>query len=119
MPATCHHNHPRLMELADEFLHQPDNSGRPRLFYLWGHSYEFEQNDNWQVIEEFAAYMGGREDVWYATNIELYDYVRAYERLIFGAADKRVYNPSCVDVYFAIDGKVFCVKAGGSAVPFL
>ena len=22
-------------------------------FYLWGHSYEFEQNDNWPVVEDF------------------------------------------------------------------
>ena len=25
-----------------------------RLFYVWGHSYEFANNDNWEIIEEFC-----------------------------------------------------------------
>ena len=45
---------------------------------FWGHSYEFDNNDNWEVIENFAEYIGGRDDVWYATNIEIYDYVKDY-----------------------------------------
>ena len=48
LPATCHHNHPRLMELAENFL-APDRHGQPYLFYLCGHSYEFEADDNWNV----------------------------------------------------------------------
>ncbi len=35
------------------------------LFYLWGHSYEFEADENWNVIEEFAAYTGNRDEIWY------------------------------------------------------
>ena len=31
-----------------------------------GHSYEFDNHDNWNVIEDFCAYMGGRNDIWYA-----------------------------------------------------
>ena len=45
------------------------------MFYLWGHSYEFDENDNRDVIEKFAEFVGGRDDIWYATNIEIYDYV--------------------------------------------
>ncbi len=112
MPATCHHNNPRLMELAENFLNAPNRYGAPRLFYLWGHSYEFEGDDNWNVIEEFAEYVGNKEDVWYATNIEVYDYVEAYRSLIFSVADKKVYNPTCLDVYFYTDGKTYCVKSG-------
>ncbi len=111
MPATCHHSNPRLMELAENFL-VTARWPKPKLFYLWGHSYEFEQNDNWHVIEEFAEYMGGREDVWYAANIEVYDYVKAYQSLVFSTADKKVYNPSCMDVYFYTEKGVYCVKAG-------
>ncbi len=112
MPATCHHNDPKLMELADNFLNVADRFSNPKLFYLWGHSYEFEQNDNWHVIEQFAEYIGHKDDVWYATNIEVYDYVQAYKGLIFSAANQMVYNPSCMDVYFYTNGKSFCVKAG-------
>lgn len=50
--------------------------------YVWGHSYEFDNHDNWNVIEDFCAYMGGRNDIWYATNIEIIDYMDAARRLI-------------------------------------
>ncbi len=112
MPATCHHNNPRLMSMAEEFLHTQDRYGRPKLFYLWGHSYEFEANDNWNVMEEFAEYVGNKADVWYATNIEVYDYVQAYESLIFCVTGDKVYNPSGMDVYFVKAGKNYCVKSG-------
>ena len=26
--------------------------------YVWGHSYEFDQADNWEVIERFCEYAG-------------------------------------------------------------
>ena len=65
LTATCHHNNSRLMELADKFVSvNPDRM--PWLFYLWGHSYEFEANDNWQVIENFSALTEGRQQIWYA-----------------------------------------------------
>ena len=100
---TCHHSEPRLMELAKEFVNSPPKkrpwSDAPRLFYLWGHSYEFDQKDNWNVIEEFAKYIGGRAEIWYATNGEIYEYIQAYDRLEFSADGSLVYNPSNVDVY--------------------
>jgi peptidoglycan/xylan/chitin deacetylase (PgdA/CDA1 family) len=111
LKATCHHCHPRLTELTDRFLNG-DQRGNPWLFYLWGHSYEFEDNDNWAVIERFCETVGGREDVWYATNLEIYDYVEAYRRLQFGADGRLVYNPSAVSVWVNADGHVFEVKAG-------
>lgn len=111
MPATCHHNDPKLMELAHTLVETEWNR-TPALFYLWGHSYEFEADNNWNVIEEFAAYIGGRENIWYATNIEVYDYVKAYERLIFSTDGKKVYNPANIEVFFAKDEKIICAKPG-------
>ena len=110
---TCHHNHPRLMELARNFAEGKElNAQVCQMFYLWGHSYEFDNNDNWNVIEEFAEYMGGREDIWYATNIEIYDYVKAYERLQVSVDHRIVHNPSDIDVWFWEKGETYCVKAG-------
>ena len=117
LPATCHHNHPDLMGLAKKFLEENSSyywSKRQKLFYLWGHSYEFNNNDNWQVIEEFAAYVGGRDDVWYATNGEICDYVEAYDRLRFGANGDFVYNPSAISVYLNYYDKQYVVPAGGT-----
>ncbi len=111
LSTTCHHKNPRLMELAHKFVEEKPNRN-PWLFYLWGHSYEFEMDDNWNVIEEFAAYIGHKEDVWYATNIEIFDYIAAYKQLIFSVNRQTVYNPTATDLYFENRGQIYCVKAG-------
>lgn len=109
---TCHHNYEKLDELIKKFIETPNRFGRAEMFYLWGHSYEFDNNDNWDVIERFCEYAGGREDVWYATNIEVYDYVMAYKRLQTSYDKKIIHNPSAIDVWVEIEGEVYCVKAG-------
>ena len=110
---TCHHNSPKLMTLAKTFAEgKISYSSGNRMFYLWGHSYEFDNDSNWNVIEEFAEYIGGREDIWYATNIEIYDYIKAYEALITSVDKKIIYNPTTIDVWFAVDEKIYCVQAG-------
>ena len=61
---TCHHNNPKLMQLADQFLTFRFTMA---LFYVWGHSFEFNNNDNWEVIEEFCKKVANYNEVWYAT----------------------------------------------------
>lgn len=109
---TCHHRDEKLEELIKKFVEIPNKYNNPEMFYLWGHSYEFDDNDNWEIIEKFAEYAGGRENIWYATNIEIYDYVKAYERLQTSYDKKIVHNPSGIDVWFESKGEVHCVKAG-------
>ena len=111
LPATCHHNDPELMKLADEFLNL--NEWRfPALFYLWGHSYEFDEKNNWEVIENFAEKMGGKKDIWYATNIEIYDYVEAFKSLRFSTDMTLVYNPTALPVWFEYAEKTYEVEPG-------
>ena len=116
LPATCHHNNPRLMELAKTFVELDYKSyywqNKPKLFYLWGHSYEFDNNDNWNVIENFCEYMGNRDDIWYATNGEIYDYVKAVDSLEFSADASMVKNPSSIDVYIDYLNKQHVIRAG-------
>ena len=97
------------MELAERFLNLPYAG---TMFYLWGHSYEFVTNNNWEVIEEFAKKMGGNDSIWYATNIEIYDYVQAYNHLVFSADAKTVHNPTATEIFFDTDGKLVSVKPG-------
>lgn len=116
---TCHHEDPRLPELINSFLeHRDPFNGKPRMFYMWGHSYEFDFHDNWHIIEDFAQKMSGHDDIWYATNIEIYDYVQAYRRLIFNSALDRVYNPSATDLYFCVDNSRIVRVPAGAAVDF-
>ncbi len=107
---TCHHNDGRLFELADEFISaEPDE---PIMFYLWGHTYEFDTDNNWERIIEFFEKIGRRDDIWYATNMEIYEYIKAFESLDFSAEKKSVYNPSAIDICFTADGRDYCVKSG-------
>ena len=108
---TCHHAAPNLPALCDRFLNDTANFAS-LLFYLWGHSYEFEAQDNWQVIEDFCAKMGGRDDVWYATNIQVVDYVNACRAVISSADGKTLHNPTATDVWAETDGQLVCVRAG-------
>ncbi len=109
---TCHHNCANLMELAKNFVETPNRHKNAEMFYLWGHSYEFDNDDNWDVIENFAQYIGGHDHIWYATNIEIYDYVKAYERLQTSYDKKILHNPSSIDVWVEIKGSVLCIKSG-------
>lgn len=112
---TCHHKDEKLNDLLEYFLSINPNSyynKNPLLFYLWGHTYEFDDNNNWNIIEDFCAKMGKREDIWYATNIEVYDYVKAYESLSFSSDNSLVFNPSTIDVYFRLGEQEFVAFAG-------
>lgn len=113
--ATCHHNK-NLIELANEFLIK-DRPQHLHMFYVWGHSYEFNRNNNWELIEEFSKMMGNREDIWYASNIEIVDYLEAFDRLIFSMDGSFVYNPSVQSVWVNVDNIVYEIK-GGEQVRF-
>lgn len=111
LSATAHHKSPMLNELAERFIkEEPDRD--PYLFYLWGHSYEFDNENNWNVIEEFFKMVSGKEDVWYATNIEIYEYTRAYKMLDFSVSGNYVYNPSALTIWFQKDKSIIEIKSG-------
>ena len=77
------------------------------------YTYEFEGNDNWNVIEEFTEYMSGKEDsIWYATNVEIFEYIEDYKRLIYSVDGTMVKNPTARTLWFALNGKTVSVEAG-------
>ena len=109
---TCHHNDPDLMDLAKNFAENKSSWNVPRMFFLWGHSFEFARRDNWNIIEDFARYIGGKNDIWYATNIEIYDYVQAYKSLKTSCDKKIIYNPSAMDVWVYTNNETIKIKSG-------
>lgn len=44
---------------------------------------EFVNNNNWEHLDNICEKIANNDEVWYATNIEIYDYVTAYDSLIF------------------------------------
>ncbi len=113
---TAHHNNPNILEYIDEFLNldlSPDTyyaRRMSRLFYIWGHSYEFDNNNNWEHIEEICKKLANRDEIWYATNIEICDYVEAYKSLRYSADGHRIYNPTVTTIYIEVDGVDYCIK---------
>ena len=102
--------------LADKFVNgSPLGAPKhrePWLFYIWGHSYEFDDDNNWELIESFAKGVAGNKEIWFATNGEIYEYAKAYESLVFSLDGERVYNPSARDVWIEIRGKVYKIESG-------
>jgi peptidoglycan/xylan/chitin deacetylase (PgdA/CDA1 family) len=111
MPTTCYHRSPALRKLTTTFLKEcADN--RPYLFSLWGHSYDFDTNDSWHDIEVFAEQVGNRDDIWYATNMEIYEYVQDYNRLNFSVDGTLVQNPTGRTIWLFVNGKTLSVDPG-------
>jgi hypothetical protein len=105
---TCHHDNKRVFELIRNFVDaQP--ARRPKLFYLWGHSFEFGKFNNWDRIEKICDAISGKDDVWYANNIEIYEYTKAYESLVWAADMRRVHNPSAKKLWFKLNGTVYSI----------
>lgn len=114
---TAHHNNDKLFDYIDEFVSYKDAGTyaairHPRLFYLWGHAYEFNDKNNWDRLEKICEELGGKDDIWYATNIEIYDYVNAYNSLIYSADNTIMYNPTLITVWLDIDGKLYKIGPG-------
>lgn len=115
---TCHQADPKFPELVREFF-KPDDVEhpwriRPLLFYLWGHSYEFK--DNWQRLEQICEALRKNENVWYATNIDIIDYISSFKELRRSVNGKIVYNPTNTDIYVVVNGKNIILKKGETTV---
>lgn len=114
---TARHKNPDLMRYIDTFLETDVNAQysaarTPRLFYLWGHAFEFERDDNWDLLDRICERLGGREDIWYATNMEIYEYITAFRSLIYSADNSIVYNPTLKTIWFDRDGTLFKIEPG-------
>lgn len=107
---TCHHKE-NLLELGKEFI------GLYKwqylyMMYVWGHSYEFDNDNNWDLMEEFCSMVGGKDDIWYATNIQIVDYMNAAKNLKYTVDMDKVYNPSAIAVWINVDGTIHRIDPG-------
>lgn len=113
---TAHHTNPEIFNMMDRFFSINLSAGAyqaicaPRLFYIWGHSYEFNQANNWDLLDKICEKISGHDNVWYATNIEIYKYMQAYLSLERSADGRLIYNPTLYTIWFVIDGKEYVIK---------
>lgn len=58
----------------------------------------------WEQLEGILASLADDADgIWFATNIEIYDYVMALKALRRSADGKTFYNPTDIDLWISVD----------------
>ena len=65
-PTVYHMEWDKMFALGEEFLELKVE--KPQIYYIWGHSYEFDLHNTWDKFEEFCRMMSGRDDIFYGTN---------------------------------------------------
>ncbi len=69
-PTVYHLDFDKMMELGEKFINL--NPDKPQIFYIWGHTYEFDYRSDYLVkMEEFLKLISGHDDIFYGTNKEV------------------------------------------------
>ncbi len=69
-PSVYHHIEWDIMfHMAETFIALQPQS--PKLFYIWGHAYEFDIHNDWDRFEQFLQLISGHDDIFYGTNREV------------------------------------------------
>lgn len=59
-----------MLKLGQEFIELKPVT--PKIFYVWGHSYEMDfESDCWVKLEEFFKLISNKKDIFYGTNKEV------------------------------------------------
>lgn len=108
---TCHHKD-RLCERFDDFVAR-DPWVEMALFYFWGHSFEFHREDNWEIVEDFAKRAKThRAHLWFATNIEIKDYMESLKQVKISLDGTHILNPSAHTIWLEVDGRAVKLAPG-------
>lgn len=111
---TCHHSDEKMDDLIEKFFEEDDLErpwrNTPKVFYIWGHSYNFQ--NNFDKLEDLCKKLAGKDTVWYATNGEIFEYINEYKRLDFSLKGEIVHNPTATDIYTLANGKDLLIPAG-------
>ncbi len=69
-PTVYHLNFEEMMQSGREFIEL--KTEEPKVFYIWGHSYEMDYGaDHWVKLEDFFKLISNKEDIFYGTNKEV------------------------------------------------
>jgi hypothetical protein len=111
---TCHHKD--ALPLCERFLEKLDSQWYSPLLYIWGHSHELVTGEHWDHMERILKLIGNNDKIWYATNLEIYNYITA-QRMLQISADERVfYNPTAITVWVERDKKDIIEIPAGTIV---
>ena len=59
-----------MLRMGKEFIELETDT--PKVFYIWGHSYEFDfYPERWELFDKFCEMISGKPDIFYGTNLEI------------------------------------------------
>ena len=111
-PATMHMFGTSPAPLGERWEQCYNNTRFRSAFFVWGHSYEFDRTNRWDDLYTLFTPLANKPDAWYCTNIELWDYHYARQRLVLGANLKTAYNPSAIPVTVKVDDNLIEAHPG-------
>ncbi len=106
----------RLLEFTDQFIKEETTTGafyhttQSRYFSLVGHGYSLGpvRNNFFAALEKIAQ----ADNIWYATNIQIVRYMKAFNSLIYTADRSAVYNPSAQSVWIFANRQCVEIRPG-------
>lgn len=110
--ASTAHQYAANPSVPERFALLHGNARASGVFYIWGHAFEFHDRKDWEGIERIYKPLSGHADVWYCTNIELFDYEAARQRVQIAANRATAFNPSALTVTLNVDGKLVDLPPG-------
>ena len=63
---TCCFNHPDIFSIIDRFLQSEHDE--KQVLYLWGHTYEFDADHSWGLMEDICKKLASASGVLFETN---------------------------------------------------
>lgn len=105
---TCHHR--EIPEIGPMFK----NCRYPlALCYIWGHSWEFDKYNNWDLIENFCEDISREENIWFATNGEIVRYLLAWKQIETSINSEIIYNPTAISLWVQLEsGEIIELESG-------
>lgn len=98
---TCHHKD--FEKNLDLFLENIDSLWSREILYVWGHSFEFKTDEDFNKMELLIKKAANNDKIWYATNMEIYTYMNALKQLRISADEKIFCNPTDTDLWVELN----------------
>lgn len=106
---TCHDS--KALDLLNDYLSL--NNNKLSVFYVWGHSWEFNDAKRWNDISTFCKKIANRKDIWYVGCGAFIDYQITLKRLII--TKESISNPiDNKEIWFKENGILKVLKPGKS-----
>lgn len=101
------HLQPQLRDFVAGFLETEEELA---LCQIVGHSYDLDAEDLWDTTEEIFQSVAGHEDIWLATNLQLFHYLMAMSAL--DVADGCAVNRSDTELWLKVDDRIVALQPG-------